>query len=65
MTQMLCINVCPDKKICLNGTDKVILVHLIITSFKNTFDHITDINRGNIGVLMISESKLETMISNG
>ena len=81
MTQMLCINVCPNKIHCvksvqirsyvwcvfscirtevtfrLNGIDKIILVHFIITSFKNTFNYLS---RGNIDAIMISESKLET-----
>ena len=81
MTQMLCINVCPNKTHCvksvqirsyvwcvfscirtevtfrLNGIDKIILVHFIITSFKNTFNYLS---RGNIDAIMISESKLET-----
>ena len=81
MTQMLCINVCPNKThcvksvqirsyvwcvfscirtevtFCLNGIDKIILVHFIITSFKNTFNYLS---RGNIDAIMISESKLET-----
>ena len=44
----------------LNGIDKIILVHFIITSFKNTFNYLS---RGYIDVIMISESKLETAVN--
>ena len=45
--------------------DKIIFAHLNINSIWNKFDRLSDMIKGNIDVLMISESKLDNSFPDG
>ena len=42
-----------------NNSKKIIIPHLNINSIRNKFDFLADVVKGNIEILMISESKLD------
>ena len=40
-----------------DNLDKLIIVHLNINSIRNTFDFLVDKIKGNVDIMMISETK--------
>ena len=45
--------------------NKIIFAHLNINSIRNKFDQLSDMIKGHIDVLMISESKLDNSFPDG
>ena len=53
------------KEKCKDNLDKLIFVHLNINSIRNKFDFLSEQNRSNVDVLLVSETKIDDSFPQG
>ena len=59
-------NICSTlRNIRKNNSNKIVIAHRNINTIKNKIDLLADIIKGNVDILMISESKLDNTFPDG
>ena len=59
------ISVRSIRNVCKRDLKRIILGHLNINSIRNKFDLLVDQVKGNINIMVISETKLDESFPNG